>query len=150
MVAKHRMFVWLDTVSLPANVVIAFGRSDDFFLGLLQCKFHEVWSLKQCTRLETRPRYTPTTCFETFPFPFADDLAEPLENLEADLNAAKHYAHIVLREEPVPYVTGSSRRELAPTSGERGRMSGLTSAATRVIWHRVFTQNDVGVILGGI
>jgi type II restriction/modification system DNA methylase subunit YeeA len=69
MVAKHRMFVWLDTVSLPANVVIAFGRSDDFFLGLLQCKFHEVWSLKQGTRLETRPRYTPTTCFETFPFP---------------------------------------------------------------------------------
>jgi hypothetical protein len=69
MVAKHRMFVWLDTVSLPANVVIAFGRSDDFFLGLLQCKFHGVWSLKQGTRLETRPRYTPTTCFETFPFP---------------------------------------------------------------------------------
>ena len=69
MVAKHRMFVWLDTVSLPANVVIAFGRSDDFFLGLLQCKFHDIWALKQGTRLETRPRYTPTTCFETFPFP---------------------------------------------------------------------------------
>ena len=69
MVAKHRMFVWLDTVSLPANVVIAFGRSDDFFLGLLQCKFHGIWALKQGTRLETRPRYTPTTCFETFPFP---------------------------------------------------------------------------------
>jgi type II restriction/modification system DNA methylase subunit YeeA len=69
MVAKHRIFVWLDTVSLPANVLIAFGRSDDFFLGLLQCKLHEVWALKQGTRLETRPRYTPTTCFETFPFP---------------------------------------------------------------------------------
>ena len=69
MVAKHRVFVWLDTVSLPANVVIAFGRSDDFFLGLLQCKFHRIWALKQGTRLETRPRYTPTTCFETFPFP---------------------------------------------------------------------------------
>jgi hypothetical protein len=77
MVAKHRMFVWLDTVSLPANVVIAFGRSDDFFLGLLQCKFHDVWALKQGTRLETRPRYTPTTCFETFPFPFPDDLQPP-------------------------------------------------------------------------
>ena len=70
MVAKHRMFVWLDPVSLPGNVVIAFGRSDNYFLGVLQSKFHEVWALKQGTRLETRPRYTPTTCFETFPFPF--------------------------------------------------------------------------------
>ena len=29
-------------------------------------------SLRMGTRLETRPRYTPTTCFETFPFPSAD------------------------------------------------------------------------------
>jgi YVTN family beta-propeller protein len=69
MVAKHRMFLWLDTVALPANVVIAFGRSDDFFFGILHCRFHNAWALKQGTRLETRPRYTPTTCFETFPFP---------------------------------------------------------------------------------
>ena len=131
MVAKHRMFVWLDTVSLPANVVIAFGRSDDFFLGLLQSRFHEVWSLKQGTRLETRPRYTPTTCFETFPFPFADDLAEPPDNLEAELNAAKHYAHITLREEPVPYHTGSSRREEADSSSPGKGQSLVTSAATK-------------------
>ena len=26
--------------------------------------------MKLGTRLETRPRYTPTTCFETFPFPW--------------------------------------------------------------------------------
>ena len=84
MVAKHRMFVWLDTVSLPANVVIVFGRSDDFFLGVLQSRFHEVWALKQGTRLETRPRYTPTTCFETFPFPYPDDLAIPPSEFAPD------------------------------------------------------------------
>ncbi len=28
-----------------------------------------MWALKLGTRLETRPRYTPTTCFESFPFP---------------------------------------------------------------------------------
>jgi hypothetical protein len=77
MVAKHRMFTWLDVVALPANVVIVFGRSDDFFFGVVQSRFHQVWALKQGTRLETRPRYTPTTCFETFPFPFRDDLVPP-------------------------------------------------------------------------
>jgi len=49
--------------------VIVFARSDEYFLGVLHSRFHEVWGLKQGTRLETRPRYTPTTCFETFPFP---------------------------------------------------------------------------------
>ena len=68
MVAKHRMFLWLDAVALPANVVIAFGRSDDFFFGVLHSRFHEVWALRQGTQLETRPRYTPTTCFGLSPF----------------------------------------------------------------------------------
>ncbi len=38
---------------------------------MLHSRIHEVWALKLGTRLETRPRYTPTTCFETFPFPRA-------------------------------------------------------------------------------
>ena len=70
MVAKHRFYTWLETASLPANVVIAFARDDDYFFGVLHSRPHEVWSLRQGTRLETRPRYTPTTCFETFPFPW--------------------------------------------------------------------------------
>jgi type II restriction/modification system DNA methylase subunit YeeA len=66
------MFVWLPSVSLPANVVIVFGRGDDYFLGMLHSRVHEVWSLAQGTQLrekESGARYTPTTCFETFPFP---------------------------------------------------------------------------------
>jgi hypothetical protein len=69
MVAKHRLFVWLPMESLPANVVIVFARSDDYFFGVLHSRFHEIWALEMGTQLETRPRYTPTTCFETFPFP---------------------------------------------------------------------------------
>jgi hypothetical protein len=46
---------------------------NDYFFGVLHSRFHEVWALKLGTRLETRPRYTPTTCFETFPFPESTD-----------------------------------------------------------------------------
>jgi len=70
MVAKHRMFVWLARPCAPANVVIVFARSDDYFFGVLHSRLHEVWALRLGTRLETRPRYTPTTCFETFPLPW--------------------------------------------------------------------------------
>ena len=142
MVAKHRMFVWLDSASLPANVVIVFGRSDDYFFGVLQCRFHDVWALKQGTRLETRPRYTPTTCFETFPFPFLDDLqvpapapspAEP-ESLELNGGMEKMVTRRFLKvsEEPPPYhVTSSSGRESAHSSSSAESQIRLTSAATK-------------------
>ena len=45
------------------------ARADDTTLGVLHSRLHELWSLRLGTSLEDRPRYTPTTCFETFPFP---------------------------------------------------------------------------------
>ena len=69
-VAKHRLFIWMQAPTLPDHQLIAFARADDYFFGVLHSRFHEVWALKLGTRLETRPRYTPTTCFETFPFPW--------------------------------------------------------------------------------
>ena len=98
-VSKHRIFVWLPTAFLPDHKLRAIASDSDYWLGVLQSHIHEIWALKQGGRLQTRPCYTPSSCFETFPFPFVDDLAEQRENLEARLNAAKHYAHIVLREE---------------------------------------------------
>ena len=37
---------------------------------MLHSKLHEKWALRMGTSLEDRPRYTPTTTFETFPFPW--------------------------------------------------------------------------------
>jgi type II restriction/modification system DNA methylase subunit YeeA len=68
-IAKHRIFAWLDQHVLPDHALIVFARADDYFFGVLHSRPHEVWALTLGTRLETRPRYTPTTCFETFPFP---------------------------------------------------------------------------------
>ena len=49
----------------------SFARSDDTTFGILHSRFHELWALRTCTWLGkgNDPRYTPTTCFETFPFP---------------------------------------------------------------------------------
>ena len=72
MVAKHRIFTWLPTVCLPANVVIVFARSDDLIFGILHSRIHQVWAFSRGTQLrekESGDRYTPTTCFETFPLP---------------------------------------------------------------------------------
>ena len=68
-VAKHRLFVWLDTRIRPDHQLIVIARDDDVTFGILHSRFHEAWSLRLGTSLEDRPRYTPTTTFETFPFP---------------------------------------------------------------------------------
>jgi type II restriction/modification system DNA methylase subunit YeeA len=72
-VAKHRLFVWLPSEVLPDHAVFAFARDDDFFFGVLHSRLHEVWARAQGTQLrevESGFRYTPTSTFETYPFPW--------------------------------------------------------------------------------
>ncbi len=71
-VSKHRLFVWLNGRVLPDSALIVFARSDDYFFGILHSRLHEVWALAQGTQLREKEsgfRYTPSTCFETFPMP---------------------------------------------------------------------------------
>lgn len=68
-VSKHRVFAWFSNQVLPDSAVVAIARADDTTFGILHSRFHELWALRMGTSLEDRPRYTPTTCFETFPFP---------------------------------------------------------------------------------
>ena len=70
-VAKHRLFTWLDVRVCPDHQLIVIARDDDTTLGILHSRFHEAWSLRLGTWLGkgNDPRYTPTTTFETFPFP---------------------------------------------------------------------------------
>lgn len=68
-VAKHRLFAWLPATICPDHQLIAIARDDDTTFGILHSRFHELWALRLGTSLEDRPRYTPSTTFETFPFP---------------------------------------------------------------------------------
>jgi type II restriction/modification system DNA methylase subunit YeeA len=68
-VAKHRLFIWLQSTVCPDSATIAVARDDDTTFGILHSRFHEAWSLRLGSSLEDRPRYTPSTTFETFPFP---------------------------------------------------------------------------------
>ena len=47
------------------------ARDDDTCFGILHSKFHEIWSLSKggWHGAGNDPRYTPSTTFETFPFP---------------------------------------------------------------------------------
>ncbi len=84
-VAKHRIFVRFDKSVHPDHQLIVFPRDDDYFFGVLHSKLHQVWSLRLPTwhgdgKQGSRRRYTPTTTFETFPFPWppgSEDTSHP-------------------------------------------------------------------------
>ena len=82
-VAKFRMFTWLDGRVCPDGQLVVIARDDDTTFGILHSRFHEAWSLRLGTSLGkgNDPRYTPTTTFETFPFP---------EGLSPDIPAADY------------------------------------------------------------
>lgn len=83
--AKHRVFRWYPVSTLCNQGTFIFTFEDDYTFGVLHSRFHEVWALAQGTQLREKEsgfRYTPTTCFETFPFP------EPTESLREAIGAA--------------------------------------------------------------
>jgi type II restriction/modification system DNA methylase subunit YeeA len=77
--SKHRLFVWVEAGTLPDKQLVAFARDDDYFFGVLHSSVHELWARSPGTQLrevESGFRYTPTTTFETFPFPEASEDAK--------------------------------------------------------------------------
>ena len=75
-VSKHRLFAWIPPTTVADSATIAIARDDDYTFGVLHSRFHELWARGMGTQLrevESGFRYTPTTCFETFPFPRPTD-----------------------------------------------------------------------------
>lgn len=70
-VSKYRLFVWRDAKVIADSAVAVITREDDTTFGILHSRFHEIWALRMGTFLGkgNDPRYTPSTTFETFPFP---------------------------------------------------------------------------------
>ncbi|ANV88055.1 DNA methyltransferase [Picosynechococcus sp. PCC 7117] len=54
---------------LPNNSVAVVASDDFYVLGILTSDVHRQWVKAQSSSLGETLRYTPNTCFETFPFP---------------------------------------------------------------------------------
>lgn len=72
-VGKHRHFIWVEARVLCNQGTCVFARADDYAFGVLHSRAHELWARIKGTQLREREsgfRYTSTTTFETFPFPW--------------------------------------------------------------------------------
>ena len=92
--AKHRIFVFLPQHVRADNMLVSFGLSDGFHLGVLSSRPHRAWAKATGAVLEDRPRYTKSACFDPFPFPDAEasmraEIAAVAEELHATRNAVQ-------------------------------------------------------------
>ena len=123
-VAKHRLFVWQNSSVLPDSKVIAIAFADDFRFGVLHSRAHEIWTTATCAlHGGERRTYNPTECFETFPFPFTDDLTRT-EDDSAHIVAKFRAAHYhtdqssILREDSPPRTPDEHRAAIAAAAEE--------------------------------
>lgn len=66
---KRLLPSWQAKGTSPSNLVNVFAFEDDYSMGVLLSRAHDAWAWAQSSTLETRLRYTPTSVFETFPWP---------------------------------------------------------------------------------
>ena len=77
-VSKHINFAFRPLREVFSHMLVVFPISSFDGFGVVQSSLHEIWCRDKGSTLETRFRYTPSDCFETFPFP---DRLEGLESI---------------------------------------------------------------------
>ena len=104
-VARHLLPVWLTPPLVVDGQVVVVARDDDFTLGVLMSTLHLVWARAQGTYMGVGNdlRYTPTTCFETFPFPPEEPWGEAIEHWARFITQLR--AHL-LAADPKATLTG--------------------------------------------
>ena len=68
-VSKHLVLGWQSVERVFAHTVNVFAVADWPSFAILQSRTHEVWARDLGSSMKTDLRYTPSRCFETFPFP---------------------------------------------------------------------------------
>ena len=66
--SKYRTFTFLPRKMVYDQKLVVFAISDYWRFSILHSQVHEGWARFFGSSLEDRPVYTPSDCFETFPF----------------------------------------------------------------------------------
>jgi len=69
LVTHHVGFAFVPSDQVFAHRLVIFPIDDWPEFALLQSNIHEPWARTYSSQLETRLNYSPTDCFDTFPFP---------------------------------------------------------------------------------
>jgi hypothetical protein len=66
---KRLLFAWQDAWTCPSGKIYIFVFDDDYSMGTLLSRAHGAWAWARGSTLKADLSYTPTSVFETFPWP---------------------------------------------------------------------------------
>ena len=78
-VSEHMAFIFLPSYMVYSDRLVVFPNESSGYFCTLQSRVHEIWARFFGSSLEDRLTYTPSDCFETFPFPKSWDTHPTLE-----------------------------------------------------------------------
>jgi hypothetical protein len=89
---KRLLFAWTDEWTCPSNLTYVFAFDDDYSMGILSSFTHGAWARSRSSTLEERLRYTPTSVFATFPWPYpvTDVLRGQVGSASRDVISRRH------------------------------------------------------------
>ncbi len=143
--SKFCAFTFISTKIVFSQSTIVIAYSNFACFALLQSFIHLIWIIANGSTHETRQRYTPTDCFETFPFPANTSSLESI--------GERYYAHrqSIMQDSPQPTIDSTIPTSERPTSSNcahctkrwtrrwRGRMGGRICG-----WSMAFTRRSRG------
>lgn len=141
-VAKHRFFSWVDSRIIPDGALVVIAKEDDVSFGLLHSKIHILWSSKCGSTLEDRPAYTPSTSFETFPFPKGLEPNRKATDYDNPHAAKIAEAAKLLNEQRENWLNPSDLVKRVPevVTGYPDRLEPVNAAAAETLKERTLTK----------
>lgn len=129
--SKYRLFA-----IVPSNIVfdqklIVFSVPCLCGIALLQSRIHEAWSLFFGSTMKDDPVYTPTDCFETFPFPINWESDSRLE--EAGKAYCEFRAALMIRNQQGLTATYNRFHDPGEDDADIVRLRGLHDAMDRAV-----------------
>ncbi|MGA4554918.1 Eco57I restriction-modification methylase domain-containing protein [Methylorubrum aminovorans] len=130
-VSPHLSIAVVKSKQIFSEQVIVLASDEFDVFACMQSSVHEVWTRFFASTLEDRLRYTPSDCFETFPFPAS---TEGQLELEAAGRAYHHHraALMVSREEGLTK-TYNRFHDVSDRSGDIERLRALHSEMDRLV-----------------
>jgi hypothetical protein len=95
-VTKYLSLSQVETSNVFSNAVFVFAIANFDSYSILQSAIHNEWARKYSSTLETRLRYAPTDCFETFPFPKKNKIESEIRLATIGVHQHEHRQHLML------------------------------------------------------
>jgi hypothetical protein len=142
---KRILLTWCEPEWIASDATVTVALDGDYHFGVLTSRAHLLWAAYRGSTIETRPRYTHTTVFRSFPWPTPDgnqgeaiaasgrEVAEQRTSACADANAGLTDVYNIVEDGGYPDLMAAHRDLDRAVAAAYGWPVGIAGDAYEVI-----------------